>query len=197
MKGKINIYHRFLRIKGIYGLAWRSLIKLLIIVAIIALLLFLAQQFINDLHSKIQVFLQEWDTITTLIIFFISETLLGLIPPDFFIAWAGNTSHPMLILSTLAILSYIGGVLAFGIGRWIRKFPKVHKWLERKFDQHLLKIKKFGGFLIVFSALLPLPFSTVSMVAGMVNYPKNLFLLLGLTRLLRFFLYAIVLFQIF
>ena len=197
MRKKISLYHRFLKFKGIYGLAWRSLIKLLIIIFVLVVILILAQQFINDLHLKIEVFLQEWDTPTALVVFFVSETLLGLIPPDFFIAWAGNTSHPYLILSILAILSYIGGVFAFFIGRWIRHFPKIHHWLEVKFAQHLDKIRKYGGFLIVFSALLPLPFSTVSMVAGMINFPKKLFLLLGLTRFLRFYLYALVLFHVF
>jgi membrane protein YqaA with SNARE-associated domain len=197
MRRKINLYHRFFKVKGIYGLAWRSFLKLLIILLVLAGILVLAQQFINDLHSQIEIFLKEWHTPMALSIFFISETLLGLIPPDFFIAWAGNTSNPMLMLTALAILSYTGGVGAFFIGRWIRHFPKIHHWLEKKFSQHLDKIRKFGGFLIVFSALLPLPFSTVSMVAGMINYPQKLFLLLGLTRLLRFYLYAIVLFHIF
>jgi membrane protein YqaA with SNARE-associated domain len=197
MKDKISLYHRFLRLKGIYGLAWRSLLKLLIIVAVLAVILILAQQFINDFHSKIQIFLQEWDIPTALSVFFISEIFLGLIPPDFFIAWADSTSHPILILNILAVLSYIGGVIAFNIGRWIRHFPKIHNWLEKKFDQHLVEIRKYGGFLIVFSALLPLPFSTASMVAGMINYPRKSFLLLGLTRFLRFYLYALVLFHVF
>lgn len=197
MKDKLSLYHRFLKFKGIYGLAWRSFLKLVVIAAIIAILLVLAQLFINDFSSKIELFLKYWDTPMTLTIFFISETLLGLIPPDFFIAWAGQSAHPLLLLSVLAILSYTGGVLAFFIGRWIRKFPKIHLWLEDKLADHLGKVKRYGGFLIVFSALLPLPFSTISMVAGMVNYPKNTFLLLGLTRLLRFYLYALVLFHVF
>jgi membrane protein YqaA with SNARE-associated domain len=196
MRKKLNIYHRFLKYKGIYGLAWRSLLKLLIIAVIITVILVLAQQFINDLHSKINVFLQQWNTSMTLIIFFISETILGLIPPDFFIAWAGKASHPLLLLSTLAVLSYAGGTLAFFIGRWIQHFPKIKTWLELKLNNHLGEIKRYGGFLIVFSALLPLPFSTISLLAGMVNYPKKNFLLLGLTRFLRFYLYALVLFHV-
>jgi len=196
MRKKLNIYHRFLKYKGIYGLAWRSFIKLLIIALIITIILVLAQHFINDLHSKINVFLQQWNTSMTLIIFFISETILGLIPPDFFIAWAGKSNYPFLLLSTLAVLSYVGGVLAFFIGRWIQHFPNIKTWLEFKLNNHLGEIKRYGGFLIVFSALLPLPFSTISLLAGMVNYPKKNFLLLGLTRLLRFYLYALVLFHV-
>ena len=197
MKDKLNLYHRFLKFKGVYCLAWKSFLKLLVVAAVLTVTLILAQLFINDLHSQINIFLQEWDAPMTLIIFFISEILLGLIPPDFFIAWAGNQSQPLMMLTLLAVLSYIGGVLAFLIGRWIRHFPKIHNWLEKRFAAHLNKIRKYGGFLIIFSALLPLPFSTVSMVAGMINYPKKVFLLLGITRFLRFYLYAIVLFQVF
>jgi len=197
MRERFRLYHRFLKFKGIYGLAWRSALRLVIIASIIAVILILAQLFINNLYGKIDIFLKTWNTPTTLISFYISETLLGLIPPDFFIVWAGNTSHPIFMLNVLAITSYIGGVGSFFIGRWIRHFPKINRWLEKKFAEHFTQIKKYGAFLIVFSALFPLPFSTVSMVAGMVNYPTKPFLLFGLSRLFRFYLYALVLFHVF
>ena len=196
MKDKFNLYHRFLKLKGIYTLAWKSFLRLVVIAAIIALILILAQIFINDLNSKIEYFLTEWQAPMTLTVFLISETLLGLIPPDFFIAWAGKTSSPLLMLTILAVLSYIGGVIAFYIGAWLRRFEKIRQWLEKKFAPHFDKIKKYGGFLIVFSALFPLPFSTISLVAGLVRYPQKPFLILGLSRLLRFYLYALVLFNV-
>ena len=197
MKDRFRLYHRFLKFKGIYTLAWKSTLRLIVIAAIITVILILAQLFINNLYDRIDIFLKTWDIATTLIVFFISETLLGLIPPDFFIVWANNTSHPFIMLNLLAIISYAGGVGSFFIGRWVRHFPKINNWLEKRFSKHFDKIKKYGAFLIVFSALFPLPFSTVSMVAGMVNYPTKPFLIFGLSRLFRFYLYAIVLFQVF
>ena len=197
MKDRFRLYHRFLKFKGIYTLAWKSTLRLITIAAIITVILILAQLFINNLYDRIDVFLKTWDIATTLIVFFISETLLGLIPPDFFIVWANNTSHPIIMLNILAVISYVGGVGSFFIGRWVRHFPKINNWLEKRFSEHFDKIKKYGAFLIVFSALFPLPFSTVSMVAGMVNYPTKPFLLFGLSRLFRFYLYAIILFQVF
>jgi membrane protein YqaA with SNARE-associated domain len=197
MKDRFRLYHRFLKFKGIYALAWKSALRLIAIAAIITVILILAQLFINNLYDRIDVFLKTWDIATTLIVFFISETLLGLIPPDFFIVWANNTSHPIIMLNILAVISYVGGVGSFFIGRWVRHFPKINNWLEKRFSEHFDKIKKYGAFLIVFSALFPLPFSTVSMVAGMVNYPTKPFLLFGLSRLFRFYLYAIILFQVF
>ncbi len=197
MKERFILYHRFLKLKGIYLLAWKSTLRLIVIAAIITAILLLAQLFISNLYDRIDVFLKTWDVATTLVVFFISETLLGLIPPDFFIVWANNTSYPIVMLNVLAVLSYVGGVGSFFIGRWIRHFPKVNNWLEKRFSTHFDKIKKYGAFIIVFSALFPLPFSTISMVAGMVNYPRKAFLIYGLTRLLRFYLYAIILFQVF
>lgn len=197
MKDRFKLFHRFLKFKGIYSLAWRSTLRLIVIAFIITILLILAQLFINNLYGQIDVFLKSWDIPTTLIIFLISETFLGLIPPDFFIAWADSTSNPLIMLNILAVLSYLGGVGSFFIGRWISHFPKVNHWVEKRFSKHFDKIKKYGAFLIVFSALFPLPFSTISMAAGMVNYPKKSFLLFGLTRILRFYLYAIVLFNVF
>jgi membrane protein YqaA with SNARE-associated domain len=196
MKDRLKLYHRFLKFKGIYTLAWQSILKLIIIVAIIAMVLVTAQHFITDFKESIEDFIKTWDTITTLTVFFISESLLGLIPPDFFIAWSSYFSAPVLMLSILAVLSYIGGINAFFIGRWVRKFPKINRWLEKRFAEHFDKIKRYGAFLIVFSALFPLPYSTVSMVAGMVNYPTKPFLILGLSRLLRFYIYALALYQV-
>jgi len=197
MKDRFRLYHRYLKFKGIYTLAWKSTLRFIVIAAIITVILILAQLFINNLYNKIDVFLKTWDIATTLVVFFLSETLLGLIPPDFFIVWANNTSHPFIMLNILAVISYVGGVGSFFIGRWVRHFPKINNWLEKRFSEHFDKIKKYGAFLIIFSALFPLPFSTVSMVAGMVNYPTKPFLLFGLSRLFRFYLYAFVLFQVF
>jgi membrane protein YqaA with SNARE-associated domain len=130
-------------------------------------------------------------------LFFISETILGLIPPDFFIVWANSSNHPIILTTILAGLSYIGGLTAYFIGFRLSKTPKINKWLLRKFSSHFATLHKYGGFLIVFSALLPLPFSTVTAVAGMVDYPFQKLALLGSTRILRFFGYGYILSLIF
>jgi membrane protein YqaA with SNARE-associated domain len=101
----------------------------------------------------------------------------------------------MLIL--LAFLSYFGGLLAYYIGRSLGKYPKYRNWLVERFSSHFATFHRYGGFLIVFSALFPLPFSTITLVSGMIDYPFKKLALLGTTRLLRFFLYALVLFKVF
>lgn len=58
------------------------------------------------------------------------------------------------------------------------------------------KVYQLGGFVIVFSALLPLPYSAVCMAAGAVKYSFKRLLLLGLTRFLRFYGYAVLVYAL-
>lgn len=58
------------------------------------------------------------------------------------------------------------------------------------------KVYQLGGFVIVFSALFPLPYSAVCMAAGAVKYSFKRLLLLGLTRFLRFYGYAVLVYAL-
>ena len=197
MKRRLFHYHRFLRRRGIYALAGKSVLRLLVIASVIGVILFVAQSRINGFTDIINNFLEKWDAPFVLSLFFVSETLLGLIPPDFFIVWSNTSSMPFLMLILLAFLSYFGGLLAYYIGRSLGKYPKYRNWLVERFSSHFATFHRYGGFLIVFSALFPLPFSTITLVSGMIDYPFKKLALLGTTRLLRFFLYALVLFNVF
>ena len=125
-----------------------------------------------------------------------SESLLGLIPPEIFIAWSDKATSPILALSLLALLSYLGGVVSFFIGKSITKIPAVHNYLEVKMAKHIKNTRKWGGFLIIVGALLPIPFSMTSIAAGMINFPFGSYLAFGLLRFLRFYLYAIAIFSL-
>jgi len=122
--------------------------------------------------------------------------MLGLVPPELFIAWAGKSALPIIYLSLLALLSYSGGIVSFFIGKSIAKTPVVYNYMEVKMKKHLKNTKKWGGFLIVVGALLPIPFSMTSIAAGVIGYKFSNFLLFGLLRFVRFYLYALVIFQI-
>jgi membrane protein YqaA with SNARE-associated domain len=54
---------------------------------------------------------------------------------------------------------------------------------------------KWGGFLIVVGALLPIPFSITCMAAGMIKYPIKGVLIFGSLRFVRFAIYGIAIFQ--
>ncbi len=138
--------------------------------------------------------LSPWLIITTL---FISECFTGILPPDMFIIWAKTLDHPYLMVFVLALVSYTGGIISWYIGTKLHKLNRVKKWVDVKFKEQFALFKKFGGLVIFISALTPLPFSPISVVSGIVGYPLKSYLLVALSRFLRFFLYAFVIYQFF
>ena len=75
--------------------------------------------------------------------------------------------------------------------------PAVYNYLEVKMQKHVRMIRRWGGFLIVVGALLPIPYSLTSIAAGLNHYSFRNYLLFGLLRFLRFYLYAAVIFSLF
>lgn len=138
--------------------------------------------------------LPNWLIVGTL---FISECFTGILPPDMYILWAKSLSYPYFMVFILALSSYIGGMVSWYTGTQLHRLKKVKQWVDIKFAEQFETFKKYGGLVIFISALTPLPFSPVSVVAGMVGYPFRLYWIVALSRFLRFFLYAYVFYQLF
>ena len=195
IKDKANIYHKHYKRTGLYGLVWKNLLKVLVFVALLIAALMIINNYF-DVEAYFAGIVEKLNPVYVYLFFFVSETLLGLIPPDIFIVWGNHFEHPYLIVTYLAILSYIGGFFSYVIGRQIRKIPSVNRYLELKFADNFKLIQRYGGLIIVISALLPLPYSTISMVAGTMRYNVKTYLLLGLTRFIRYYLYAVLIYSL-
>ena len=196
-KSRIKLLHQYYSYTGFYAFIRSSLGKLILPIMIFLLLLWIVHIYFidfNDLFTSITV---TYNPITILGVFFASETLLGLVPPEIFIAWADKTNSPIFYLSVLATLSYLGGILSFFIGKAVARIPVFYNYLSVKMNKQVKMISKWGGFLIVAGALLPIPFSMTSIAAGMINYRFRNYLLFGTLRFVRFFLYAVVIFNVF
>ena len=96
-------------------------------------------------------------------VFFISESFLGLIPPELFIAWASKSPHPFFNVFILATISYLGGVVSYIIGGYLFLIPFVKNFIVSLFTKHIINMRKWGGFFIVLGALTPVPHSLVSL----------------------------------
>ncbi|MBL4709184.1 MAG: short-chain dehydrogenase [Flavobacteriales bacterium] len=195
-KNRINTYHHYYKRKGVYTFLWKNSLKIILIFSAIIVGFILFKNQIPDYDVKLELILNRINTWSALSIFFISETILGLIPPDLFIIWSKKFSSPYLMVSLLALLSYAGGIIAYFIGKYIGNIARVETWIMQKFSKHFTLIRKWGGVLIVFAALFPLPYSSICLVAGVVRFPFITFLLLGLFRFVRFFAYALILFSV-
>lgn len=194
-KSRIRLLHQYYSYTGFYKFVWRSVKK-----AIIPIVLFLAailalDRYVLDINQMLVTVTETYSPLGILGVFFLSESILGLIPPELFIAWSGKSSSPILYLSLLALASYLGGIISYYIGRAITKIPAVHEDIEVKMADHIKNTRKWGGFLIIVGALLPIPFAMTSIAAGIIKFPFPSFLMFGLLRFVRFYLYALVIFE--
>ena len=195
-KSKTKLLHQYYRYTGFYTFIGNSLKKSAIPVVLIIFGLYLVNEYVFTIDDGLKFLTQTFSRTGVLIVFFISETLLGLIPPEIFIGWSKKTASPILNLSILATLSYTGGILSYFIGKTIQKINTVKNYLEIKMAKHLKNTGKWGGFLILIGALLPVPFSITCVAAGMIKYPLKGVVLFGLFRFVRFALYAWAIFNV-
>ena len=196
-KSRIKLLHQYYSYTGFYSFVVQSLKKALLPIIIIIAAIILTDRYLVDFNLLFTTITNSYSPIKIFALFFVSESFLGLIPPEIFIAWADKSASPIIFLSILALLSYTGGIVSFFIGKAISKTPTVRVYLEVKMKKHLKNIKKWGGFLIVVGALLPIPFSMTSIAAGIIHYKFTNYLLFGLLRFVRFYLYAVVIFHVF
>lgn len=195
-KSRIKLLHQYYSYTGFYSFIGNSLKKALLPIVAIVLCLFLFNNYVYNVNEGLKHFTDTFSNIQIFTVFFLSESFLGLIPPELFIAWTKKTSEPILNLTILAMFSYAGGIISFYLGKMILKIEMVKNYFETKMSKHLKNTKKWGGFLIVVGALLPVPFSITCLAAGMIKYPLKGVLTFGLLRFGRFTIYALAIFQV-
>lgn len=132
-------------------------------------------------------------------IFFASETIIGIIPPEFFIVWSLDESILKFVfyIILLSIISFSGALLNYMAGRLINRniyFQKIAKTIIEKYAPYYYK---WGGWVIVIAAFTPVPYATISLVSGALNYPVKEFILYASSRFLRFGIYSWIIFQAF
>lgn len=195
-KSKLQLIHQYYSYTGFYSFIWENIKKAILPFILIVSGLILLDHFIIDFNTFFEYITQNFSAISIYSLFFVSESILGLIPPELFIAWVKTLDHSFINLSLLALLSYLGGCVSYFIGRSILSIPKVSIYIESKMTKHITNIRKWGGFLIIVGALLPIPFSMVSIASGIISFNFRKYLMYGLFRFLRFYLYALAIFSL-
>ena len=93
-KSKTKLLHQYYRYTGFYTFIGNSLKKSAIPVILIIFGLYLVNEFVFTIDDGLEFLTQTFSRTGVLIVFFISETLLGLIPPEIFIGWSKKNSFP-------------------------------------------------------------------------------------------------------
>ncbi len=126
-------------------------------------------------------------------IFTVSEIVLGILPPEIFmLIWQsqGDLLVYIINLTVLTFISYGAGILGYYIGKTFSKsgfYKKIHARYLHQYDRQL---KKYGGYLVLVGAVTPVPFSATCMLAGSVNLAFKDFLLICISRIVRFAFYG-------
>jgi len=196
-QAKVMALHRYYRITKFYTFLKTTAYKGGITILIFAGMLVGLEYFFIDINALLNSLVENYSPAIIFSFFLISETILGLIPPEIFIAWSAKSGTPWLFLFVLASASYIGGIIAYFTGKLLYSIPSVKFYLENKISLHIKNLRKWGGFFVVVGAMLPIPHSIVSLASGLIKYNFRDYLLWALFRYARFAIYALVIFKIF
>lgn len=93
--------------------------------------------------------------------------------------------NPWLVILLSSAGSILGGLFGYLIGRYLNHFQFVRQVTAtyRSQGEHL--IRRYGVWAIVIAAVTPIPFSTVSWIAGMVHAPIGSYFFGALFRIPR------------
>ncbi len=126
-------------------------------------------------------------------IFTFSEIVFGIIPPEFFmILWQhqGDLMVYCINLSILAVISYGAGILGYYIGVTFTKTGFFKRIKDKYLVQYEYSLRKYGMYLVLVSAITPVPFSAMCMLAGSVALPFKTFAWVCFSRVFRFAAYG-------
>lgn len=100
--------------------------------------------------------------------------------------------EPVSLLAVMSIASILGGFTGFLIGRNLNKVKFVLDITASYRDRGERIIKKYGVWAIVLAGLTPLPFSTISWIAGMLKLKPSHYILGALSRIPRIIMYYLL-----
>jgi len=193
---KIIVLNRYYRITRFYVFLKDVLVKALIILGIFMGMVFLFDYFVLDIRELFNYVETNFSSLVVFIVFFISELLMGVVPPEIFIAWGLETLEPWQHMFVLSALSYISGIFAYWVGVLLYRNHFVRKYVDGKFSNYKRNLRRWGGLFIFVGAMLPMPHALVSFAAGIVKFNFENYLMWSLFRFARFFAFALVMLQI-
>ena len=194
---RLSILNRYYRITRFYPFLKNTAYKGATVASIFVLLLVSLEIFFLDFNLILNNLVDTYSQKIIYSVFLLSETFLGLVPPEMFIAWASKLEIPWGALFILATLSYVGGVISYFLGTRLFLIPSVKNHIENKIKKHIANLRKWGGIFVFLGAVSPVPHSVVSLASGLIGYNFKNYLLWSLFRYMRFIIYALLIFGIF
>ena len=191
------LLNRYYQITKFYSFLKNTAFKGGAAVIVFVLLLVVLELFVLDFNSLLNHLVATYSATFIFSFFLASETILGIIPPEVFIAWSSKSASPWLFLFILATISYAGGIISYFIGNRLFLIPSIKNHIENKIEKHIVNLRKWGGLFVLLGAISPIPHSIVSLASGLIKYNFKYYLMWSLFRYARFVIYALVIFKVF
>lgn len=186
-----------LKERGFFRYVGKSLALILLVYLLLVLIVFLMGKYLVDFNAFFGGIIERLSNNFVILLFFASESFMGMIPVDLFVIWTQKFESPLPWLALLGGLSYAGGIISYGIGKWISHRPRIRAFTERRLSGYIGFVRKWGGAFIIIAALFPFtPFSMVVIAITLFHYPFRSFMLFALARLIRFVLQGIFFFEL-
>jgi len=189
------IFHDFRR-KGLVRYILIKSAQVIVALAVLIILYRVIDRHFIDLDLLFEEYVSELNQFLVFGVFLASESFLGLLPPDFFIIWADQRSYSVILLTIIGVLSYIGGINSYFIGRVLVRIPFFRNYISKRNEKYVKMMNKWGAIFLSLAAFLPLPFSPIGMFMGMIKYPFKSYAVYTLTRILRFYAHGVILFNL-
>ena len=194
---RLVLLNRYYQITKFYSFLKNTAFKGSVAIIFFILLLVGLELFVLDFNSLLNQLVASYSATFIFSFFLTSETFLGIIPPEVFIAWASKSANPWLFLFILATISYVGGIISYLIGNRLFLIPGIKNHIENKIAKHIVNLRKWGGLFVLLGAISPIPHSLVSLASGLIKYNFKYYLIWSLFRYARFVIYALVIFKVF
>ena len=194
---RLVLLNRYYQITKFYSFLKNTAFKGSVAIFFFILLLVGLELFVLDFNSLLNQLVASYSATFIFSFFLTSETFLGIIPPEVFIAWASKSANPWLFLFILATISYVGGIISYLIGNRLFLIPGIKNHIENKIAKHIVNLRKWGGLFVLLGAISPIPHSLVSLASGLIKYNFKYYLMWSLFRYARFVIYALVIFKVF
>ena len=92
-KNRLQLLHQYYVYTGFYTFLKDALKKALPPILLVVAAIVLIHFFVIDLNTALQYVIDNYSNLLVLTLFFVSESILGIIPPELFIAWSDKTSN--------------------------------------------------------------------------------------------------------
>ena len=193
----IRDWYMYYKERGFIKYVGVNAVKIVLAYTLFVFIFFFIGKYLINYEQIFAYFTEHMSDSFVLALFFASESFLGLVPVDLFVLWSVKHPSPLIFLAILGIFSYIGGIISYGIGLYFATRPRIKAYSEKRLQNYIKFIRRWGGAFIIIAALFPFtPFSTVTIAVSLLRYPFRLFVLFAVTRMARFVLQGIIFFNI-